>query len=190
MPLALPKQLLTWGGETFVSKVAHSALAAGLSPVIVVLGAYAERVRASLQGVPVECIVNLDWESGQSTSIRAGLESLPERNGAAVFLLADQPQVPVELIRKLVETHAAELPALTAPLVSGRRANPVLFDRITYPALVKLTGDMGGRALFAEGSAYKPAWVSWDDPRLLFDVDTPEDYQSLLGWQDHGNGGK
>jgi molybdenum cofactor cytidylyltransferase len=181
-----PKQLLIWGGETFISRVARTALTAGLSPVIVVLGAYAEQIQASLEGLPVECILNHAWENGQSTSIRVGLESLPERSRAAVFLLADQPQVPPELIRALVETHAAELPAITAPIVGGRRANPVLFDRMTFPDLLKLKGDIGGRALFTEGSGYTPAWVPWDDLRLLLDVDTPEDYRSLLDWQDNG----
>jgi molybdenum cofactor cytidylyltransferase len=177
----LPKQLLTLGGQTFVRTVANTALAAGLTPVIVVLGAYAERVRVSLEGLPVKCILNSNWKDGQSTSVRAGLDSLPERCGSAIFLLVDQPQVPVALVRLLSETHAAELPPLTAPLVKGRRANPVLFDRRTFPDLHKLTGDMGGRALFAEGSPYSPTWVTFDDPGLLLDVDTPEDYQALLG---------
>ena len=184
----LPKQLLTWAGATFVRHVALSALQAGLSPLVVVLGAYAERVRASLEGLPVECVMNPDWESGQSTSIRAGLEHLPSKSGAAVFLLSDQPQVPPVLVRQLVETHARGLPAIVAPVVAGQRANPVLFDRVTFPALCKLNGDIGGRALFAEGSptngsSYVPAWVPWPDPALLLDVDTPEDYQVLLGMQ-------
>jgi molybdenum cofactor cytidylyltransferase len=179
----LPKQLLTWAGATFVRHVANTALQAGLSPLVVVLGAYADRVRASLEGLPVECVLNPAWESGQSTSIRAGLEHLPSKSGAAVFLLADQPQIPPELVRQLVERHARGLPAIVAPVVAGRRANPVLFDRVTFPHLCQLTGDMGGRALFAEGSPFAPAWVSWPDPALLLDVDTPEDYQMLLGMQ-------
>ncbi len=177
----LPKQLLTWGGESFVRKVSRCALEAGLSPVVVVLGAFARRIRASLEGLPVMYMENPAWENGQSTSIQAGLNSLPKGSGAAVFLLADQPQVPSELVRSLVETHAAGLPPLVAPLVEGRRANPVLFDRVTFPELLKLTGDVGGRALFGGGSPYTPTWVPWEDPALLLDVDTPEDYQVLLG---------
>jgi molybdenum cofactor cytidylyltransferase len=177
---ALPKQLLTWGGETFVRRVASSALSAGLQPVIVVLGAYAEQVKASLAGLPVTCVLNEAWEAGQSTSIRTGLKSLPERTGSVLFMLADQPQVPSELVRRLVEKHAAGLPALVAPVVAGRRANPVLFDRLTFPELLKLTGDIGGRGLFAKESPFTPEWVPWDDPDLLVDVDTPEDYQALL----------
>lgn len=175
-----PKQLLNWGGETFVRRVVSTALAAGLSPVIVVLGAFAEQVRSSLIGLPVTFAFNPAWEKGQSTSIHAGLSNLPDQNEAVVFLLADQPQVPPELVRRLVEAHMAELPALVAPVVANRRANPVLFDRVTFAELQKLTGDSGGRALFGEASPFTPTWVPWGDPSLLLDVDTPEDYHRLL----------
>jgi molybdenum cofactor cytidylyltransferase len=177
----LPKQLLTWEGESLVRKVARCALQAGLSPVVVVLGAYASQVRANLVGLPVECVENPAWRNGQSTSIRAGLSRLSERVGAAVFLLADQPQVPPELVRLLVEEYDRGLSPLVAPLVDGRQANPVLFDRVTFPELFKLTGEVGGRALFAEGSPFTPTWVPWNDRALLLDVDTPADYQALIG---------
>ncbi len=59
----------------------------------------------------------------------------------------------------------------------GRRANPVLFDAATFPDLLSLNGDIGGRAVF---SKYRATWVPWHDPAILIDVDSPEDYQKLL----------
>ncbi len=97
--------------------------------------------------------------------------------GAAVFLLADQPQIPVEVIRALVESHAQEMQPILAPLVlEERRANPVLFDQVTFPNLLKLTGDVGGRAIFDK---HRVEYLPWHDDILLFDVDKPEDYQRL-----------
>ncbi len=55
-----------------------------------------------------------------------------------------------------------------APLVGERRANPVLFDRITFPALMALSGDVGGRAIFSQ---YAPAYLPWHDESLLVDAD-------------------
>lgn len=100
------------------------------------------------------------------------------RVGAAIFLLADQPQIPEEVIRALVESHTDKMQAILAPLVlEERRANPVLFDRVTFPDLLNLKGDMGGRAIF---SNYKVEYMPWHDDRLLLDVDKPEDYQRLI----------
>ncbi len=171
------KQLLPWRGKPLVRHVAEVALQAGLSPVVVVTGARAEEVEAALQGLPVEVCYNQDWQEGQGASVRVGVRSLPSQSGAAVFLLADQPQIPLPLLHRLVETHARTLAPIVAPQVRGRRANPVLFDRDLFPELASLSGASGGRALF---SRYDIEPVNWDDPSLLLDVDFPQDYQKLL----------
>jgi molybdenum cofactor cytidylyltransferase len=175
--LGRPKQLLNWRGQPLVRTVAATALAAGLSPVVIVAGAEAEGVVRALEGLPVQIVHNADWEAGQSSSVRTGVEALPPETGAAVFLLADQPQIPASLVGALVERHATTLSPLVAPLTGGRRANPVLFDRRTFPDLLALTGDVGGRSLFAR---YPVEWVTWHDESILLDVDTQSDYQHLL----------
>jgi len=173
-----PKQLLDWGGRPFVRAVAEQALDAGLAPVVVVTGCAAERVEAALAGMSVQIARNPGWQEGQASSIRAGLQALPARSGAAIFLLSDQPQVTATVIRALVESHQAELPAIVAPLIlEEHRGNPVLFDRVTFPDLAQLRGDAGGRSLF---SKYPVRYMPWHDAHLLIDVDTPEQYQRLL----------
>jgi molybdenum cofactor cytidylyltransferase len=172
-----PKPLLNWRGQPFIKHVIAAAQGAGLSPVIVVSGAYSDQISQACAGMTVELVHNPDWGEGQSASLRAGLRALNTEAGAAVFLLADQPQVSAGLIAGLIEAHAAGLPPVVAPLVDGQRANPTLFDRRTFPDLMALQGDVGGRALF---SKYEITWVPWYDPSLLLDVDTMEDYQKLL----------
>jgi len=172
-----PKQLLDWHGKPFVRNIAETALHAGLGPVVVVTGSRAAEIETALNGLPVEIVHNPDYQHGQSTSIKTGIRSLPEKIGSAVFLLADQPQIPSEVIRALAETHTRELPPILAPLVlEERRANPVLFDRTTFRALLQLTGDIGGRGIFDQ---YRVEYLPWLDDILLLDVDQPEDYQRL-----------
>lgn len=179
-----PKQLLTWRGETFVHRIARSALEAGLSPVVVVCGAYAAEVQQAVADLPVKNVTNLDWESGQSSSLAAGLRSLPAQAGGAIFMLADQPQIPATLLRSLCDRHAETQAPILAPLVDGRRGTPVLFDRVTFPDLFGLQGDTGGRALF---SKYQLTWLPWHDEGLLLDIDQPEDYERLLAMADVGH---
>ncbi len=171
------KMLLDWQGEPFIHKVARTALEAGLDPVVVVSGAQSERVVAAVRDLPVTVALNSAWETGQSSSIRRGVEALPAHCGGAIFLLGDQPQVNPTILRALIEEHCRSLAPITAPLVEGKRANPVLFDRSTFADLGSLQGDMGGRALF---SKYPVSWLTWNDSLLLMDVDTQEDYQRLL----------
>jgi molybdenum cofactor cytidylyltransferase len=168
---------LEWRGEPFIRHVSRTALKAGLSPVIVVSGEQHAEIRKACNGLAVQHVHNPDWQSGQSTSLQSGLRHLPAETGGAVFLLADQPQIPDGLVRLLVETHASGLQPVVAPIVDGKRSNPVLFDRVTFPDLMALQGDVGGRALF---SKYPIAWVPWHDSRILLDVDTPQDYRTFL----------
>ena len=175
------KQLLDWKGKTFIRQVAETALQAGLEPVVIVTGSHHAEVESQLRDLPVHVIYNAAYEQGQSTSIKAGLQALPRHAGGAVFLLADQPQIPVEVIRALTESHASEGQAILAPLVlEERRANPVLFDRVTFPDLMGLQGDIGGRGIFDK---HRVSYLPWHDDILLFDVDKPEDYQRLKDFQ-------
>ncbi len=176
--LGRSKPLLDWHGQPFVRAVASTALAAGLQPVVVVTGSQADDVGLALAGTPVSIVHNAAWESGQASSIRAGLQAVPATAGAVVFLLADQPQVDADVISALVGQHAAGLDPIVAPLVMmERRGNPVLFDRVTFPDLLTVQGDVGGRALF---SKHRVQYLPWYDERLLLDVDTEEDYRRLL----------
>ncbi|MBT3190245.1 MAG: putative selenium-dependent hydroxylase accessory protein YqeC [Anaerolineae bacterium] len=171
------KQLLDYHGKPFFRVVAERALEAELSPVIVVTGAERKEIALALEDLPVKIMHNPDWGEGQSSSIRAGVNGLPAKAGSAIFLLADQPQVTSTVMRALVEEHRRTLKPVIAPMVEDRRANPVLFDRITFPALLELKGDIGGRGIF---SKFSPNYILWLDSSLLLDVDTPEDYQKLI----------
>ena len=224
-----PKQLLDWKGEPFVRVVAKTALQAGLAPVLVVTGANAERVEAAIHDLDVVVVRNEDWQTGQASSIKMGVQALPppglpsrsipdvrqkgqirheisssqekelsivfgglrsvpeaEREvgarravgvGGAIFLLVDQPQVTASILRALIEKHTEGLYPVVAPMVMDRRANPVLFDRVTFPDLLGLEGDVGGRAVFHK---HYVEYLPWHDDRLLLDVDTPEMYQRLI----------
>lgn len=194
------KQLLDWRGKPFVHAVARTALDAGLSPVIVVTGANAAKVESAIQGLDVHVVHNSEWQSGQGSSIRAGIIALRHQMqqpvsstanlisrvgfgggrvgvGGAIFLLTDQPQVTASVLHALVEKHAEGLYPIVAPMVIDQRANPVLFDRSTFPDLAEIEGDVGGRAVFHK---HRVEYLPWHDDRLLLDVDTPEMYQRLL----------
>ena len=214
------KQLLDWKGQPFVRAVALTALETGLSPVIVVTGANAEKVEAALKDLNVLIVRNEDWKSGQASSIKKGIlhmhppppspalhqtqcgasvGHLPqirpedfsdqaklssvgfgggrEGVGAAIFLLADQPQITTSILRALVQRHAEGLFPVVAPMIMDQRANPVLFDRETFADLLTLEGDVGGRAVFHK---HRVEYLPWHDDHLLLDVDTPEMYARLI----------
>ncbi|MEN6480732.1 MAG: selenium cofactor biosynthesis protein YqeC [Anaerolineaceae bacterium] len=172
-----PKQLLPWQGQNFLQTIIKKALGAGLDPVIVITGASHEIVEQAISNLDVAIHHNESWEQGQSTSIKKALEKLPENIGRCIFLLADQPQIPIPLIQKLITHHNATHDKIVYPEVNGNRANPVLFDRDTFAELNQLKGDQGGRFIFDQ---FQCGTVDWEDPRILLDVDTEVDYLKLI----------
>jgi molybdenum cofactor cytidylyltransferase len=174
-----PKQLLDWKGKPFVRQVTETALQAGLEPVLVITGNHHTEIESCLKDLPVTVIHNSNYKNGQSESIKLGIKNLPNNIGSNIFLLADQPQIPVEVIRALKEHHSQTLSPIIAPLVlEERRANPVLFDKVTFSNLLQITGDTGGRVIFDK---HQVDYLPWHDDILIFDVDTPEDYERLKG---------
>lgn len=171
------KQVLVYQGKPLVRRAVELAISAGLSPVVVVTGHAAEAVRSALQGLPAAILHNPDWQTGQASSVAVGVGGLPADVGGAVFLMTDQPRLPVSLLHSLLELHASTFAPIVAPLANGERANPVLFDRRLFGELQTLTGDVGGRALFRK---YSPVWLPWSDSGVLMDIDTPQDYETLL----------
>ena len=171
-----PKQLLDWYGKPLVSHAAQLAKEGGLKPVVVVTGADHDAVSETLRESQVVIANNPGWASGQSSSVRVGVEALPEHVGGAVFLLVDQPLIPPELIRKLLQQHHTKPAAITLPVVDGKPGNPVLFDRQVFDDLTQLEGDVGGRVLFER---YPVQEIKWEDKQSQQDIDRPEDYQRI-----------
>jgi molybdenum cofactor cytidylyltransferase len=171
-----PKLLLPWKGEALIRHASRRALSC-LNPVIVVTGAWQKEIHDALNDLPVTMVHNPDWEKGQSTSVRTGINALPGETAAAIFLLGDQPYVSTKLVQGLVEEYIQTRPTILAPYVGDKRSNPVLFDRATFYDLRQIEGDVGARAIF---KFHKITPFVWSDENLLFDVDTPEDYQKLI----------
>ena len=174
------KQLLMVGGVPLVVRAVDAALASAARPVVVVLGARAERVRAPVSGRPVLTVVNPDWRTGMASSIRAGLAALlTAEPGVDAVLLApcDQPALTSGIIDALWALHRSSgRPA--AARFSGRNAAPAVFGRADFPRLLALSGEEGARGLLNSG----PGEVSTLDlPELALDIDTPADVRRWAG---------
>jgi molybdenum cofactor cytidylyltransferase len=170
------KQLINWSGKPMIRHIVETTLRSNVSEVILVTGAGCEKVETAVEGLPIIIKRNPDWKEGVSTSIRTGLQASSSKSGAAVFILADQPYLSSSLIDKLINLHSLELPPIVVPQVLSQSANPVLFDKRTFPDLLTLGGDIGGKQLF---SRYQVSFIPWEDERLCMDIDTVDDYNKL-----------
>ncbi|MGI6250519.1 MAG: nucleotidyltransferase family protein [Anaerolineaceae bacterium] len=170
-----PKQNLPWGKCTVLGASIHNAQIAGLKPIEVVLGAHAEAISKLLTPGNYHVIHNLNWKAGMGSSISAGVKSLPADTEGVILILADQPHISPLLIRS-IKTEGKMRNKIIVPEIAGRRANPVYFPNYTFPELIELDADIGGRALF---SRFEIHTLKWMDDSMAGDIDQPEAYQVL-----------
>ncbi|HSM04121.1 MAG TPA: molybdopterin-binding/glycosyltransferase family 2 protein, partial [Longimicrobiales bacterium] len=116
------KLLAEVGGVPMVRRVAETVRSAALEPVIVVLGHEAEAVRAALEGLPVEFVVNPAYAAGMGTSVARGIEAVADRVDGAMVVLGDMPWIDVRHMDALVEAFAPEDGrGICAPVVDRKR---------------------------------------------------------------------
>src|SRR5881409_2598952 len=173
------KMLLQLEGESLLRRAARRAVAAGLSPVVVVLGHEADRARAELKGLSCDSVVNPDFTGPTSGSLHKGLEQLDPDVRAAVVMLGDMVLVTEQMLSGLV----AAARGTEAPLVVSRygdvTAPPLLFRRALFGELLAWSGEGCGKAVV---QAHKHEAMYVDRPEaLLVDVDTPEDFAAAQG---------
>jgi molybdenum cofactor cytidylyltransferase len=178
--MGVPKQLLPLGGQAMIRWVAGVACQSAVQDVVVVTGAHHKAVAEALQNLSVRLVHNADWAAGQAGSVKVGIKAALQYNSiAALFLLADQPLITVELIDQLLATYYAGKGSIIMPVYQGRRGNPVLFDLVQWhDELLALRGDQGARQIIFEHPE-EVASVSSNCEEIFWDVDTPDDYDRM-----------
>jgi CTP:molybdopterin cytidylyltransferase MocA len=165
-----PKALVSLGGKLFVDSAAELLKAAGCDPVVVVLGAKADEVRAlaCLDGVTV--VDNPHWESGMGSSLRTGLHAIGIAD-AVLVLPVDTPGVTVAALHRLM--NLAEPEALARAVYDGVVGHPVLIGSDHFAGVIaSAAGDQGARDYLKANTVHH---VECADVADGADVDRPED---------------
>jgi molybdenum cofactor cytidylyltransferase len=162
------------GGKTLLEHVLDNLKGSKIEDLIVVLGAHADEIQHQIDFGDVRVVINGDFTKGMSTSIQAGLRAVS--TDAAMIVLADQPFVTPRTIGLLIDEYKRTRATVVMPTYNGSRGNPVVIDRSLFPEMMKLRGDVGFRAIFAN-RAESIVSVPVDDRGVVTDIDTMEDYE-------------
>jgi molybdenum cofactor cytidylyltransferase len=166
------KRLHRVDGTPMVRRAAETAVAAGLDPVVVVVGPEHGAVAGALSGLAVELAVNPEPGRGSRTSLRAGFDTVPPNHEACVVLLADMPAVEASMVEAVADRLRSGA-ALVQSRYGGVTAPPTGFARALFAELVG-EGDDGGRSIVAR-HARDTVYIDWPQGRLV-DIDAPSDH--------------
>ncbi|MDL1912085.1 nucleotidyltransferase family protein [Chloroflexi bacterium CFX6] len=172
-----PKMSLPWGNETVLTRVVSIFKNAGVEDVIVVTGGAREEVEALVSNLNVRIVYNEDFERGEMlSSIQCGMRALGRQTQAALIGLGDQPQVREGSVRRVCEAFLETKSNIVVPSFQMRRGHPWLIARPLWEAVVRMEPPQSLRDFLSARRA-EIHYVNVDDPNVLADLDTPEDYE-------------
>jgi molybdenum cofactor cytidylyltransferase len=143
-----------------------------VSRIVVVVGWQAPRLQELLAGYEkVACVLNERFREGMFTSVRAGIAQV---HAPRFFLIpGDYPLVGMEVYERMLGVQGD----VVIPTFEGERGHPVLLSRELVPEILAQPADSSLRDTI-EAKGYTTVEV--DDQGILWDLDTPEDYEHLL----------
>ena len=177
--LGRTKQLEPWGESNLLGHVVARTRDFPVDEVWVVLGHNADQIFAETDLGDVYVVENLEWEEGIASSLRVALDALTRlsRCDRALVVIGDQPEVPVDIVTELLDSHASSGRPVTVPKYRYSWGNPVVVDRSLWARLMSLEGDEGAKRLWQA----HPEWVNevWFPESAPRDVDTEADIDDL-----------
>ena len=171
-----PKMLLPWGKGTVLTHVISVFQNAGVTDIIVVTGGAREQIEDLVSGLNIRTVHNEEYaKSEMLSSTKCGLRALTSQTQAVLIGLGDQPQVQEGSVRMVCETFQESMSNLVVPSYRMRRGHPWLVARPLWDELLKIDSPQSPRD-FLNAHAKEIKYVDIDNPSILQDLDTPEDY--------------
>ena len=169
-----PKMLLPWGETTVLGQVISVLHAAGVEDIVTVTGGFREQVETVAMQFGSRVAYNEKFASNEMlSSIQCGLRSLQAE--ASLICLGDQPQVQEGSVRRVRETFERSRSSLVVPSYRMRRGHPWLVARPLWEEILQMKSPQSPRD-FLNAHANEIEYVEVDNPSILQDLDTPEDY--------------
>ncbi len=146
----------------------------GCDPVAVVLGAEIGKIRKEMPpGLTI--VENPRWAQGRASSLQAGIGAFPAADGY-LFLPVDAAGVKIETIRALLAAAEKESTAIWRPVHGGAKGNLLWVP----PEAGRVLMGLPPEARVDEWARPLARTLEMDDPAILRNVNTPEEWAALL----------
>ena len=175
------KAMLPWQGVSLIKHQVASLRAGGVDQVVVVLGHRSDELKSELGDTAgVSWQLNPDYLQGKTTSIKAGLNALGTDQPQALLLLnVDQPRS-AGVIRFLLEDHLSQGSLITIPTHNGKGGHPIILSPTLLDELRRIDEESFGIKAVVQRHIEGTRRVELDSPEVLWDLNTPEEYQRIL----------
>lgn len=170
------KPILQIGYQSVVQHVISAFRQAGIQQIVIVTGHNAALLKTHLADTGVLFLHNEHYRTTQMfDSAKIGLSYLKEICDRVLFTPVDIPLFSPDTVQKLIASGAE----LASPLCGGKQGHPLMLSSRLIDAILKDSGEGGLKGAVARLNI-PMTHVEVNDPGVLHDADTPEEFQILL----------
>ena len=172
------KPLMTVNGLTLAEHVIRRFRASGIRQIVMVTGYRGDVLETALRSEGILFCRNADYLSSRMFgSVACGLRKILQSGvpcDRVLFCPVDVPFFQVETVRTLLQHREP----LVIPAYREKCGHPIMMDHTLLPDILRHDGTEGLKGALRD-SGIVPARVAVEDPGILRDADTPEDFSAL-----------
>jgi molybdenum cofactor cytidylyltransferase len=165
--------------KAIIRRVVETALSAYIDEVIVVLGWEANKVRNELRDLPCRFVVNEDYATGQSGSVKAGLAEIEAGTEAVLILPGDVAMIDTHSINKVIEAYNKRNSPIVVASHAGRHGHPILLSEKLFNEIELIDEATFGLKSVVDRHESEVQTVETGSENVLLDIDTPQDLKHL-----------
>ena len=172
------KALLLIERETVIERLVSVFHENGVK-VFIVTGYHSQDIVQALKNLEVTVVENPKYEIGMFTSVQAGVRALQPAIEAFFVMPVDIPLVKSETIKSLINEHNNNPGKIIYPVFGDTRGHPPLIPGNLVPVIIHWSKEGNLRDVLNSYSNLSFE-VEVNDKGILIDIDTLDDYESLL----------
>ena len=170
------KPMLQLGSISIAQRVINNFRQAGISKIVVVTGYNADALERHLASNHVIFLRNEDYETTHMfDSVRIGLEFLIDKVDTVLFTPVDVPLFTAHTVTQMLSLGQP----LVTPVCNGTPGHPILIRSSLIESILSNDGNTGLKGA-VEHCGTPMYCLNVEDPGIIHDADTPEDYVELL----------
>jgi molybdenum cofactor cytidylyltransferase len=180
-----PKLALPLGDKTVLGCVVAALRGAGVDEVLVVVGPHVAELATLARPAGASALL-LDSETpDMRTTVEMGLRWLqeqrqPDPEDSWLLCPADHPALHLEVVRSLMRARYDDPSrSIIIPTFQGQRGHPALIAWKHTTALQELLPDQGIN-VYLRSQAVETLLLPVAAEQILWDLDTPDDYEQVI----------
>jgi molybdenum cofactor cytidylyltransferase len=172
-----PKALLPIDGETFLERIVSALRRTQVGKITVVIGHNAEEMKEKIDHLPVEILVNHQYQLGQLSSLHVAIGHLISDQSCDGMLvhLVDHPYIDGKLVDVMIQQFYDSKKLIVVPRYQGKRGHPVILSRKLFTELLNTPMDQGAKAV-VNAHVADTLEIDADNEGVTIDIDTPDEY--------------